>query len=94
MSNAPIGHATRMFNPDYDPYDRLADMETALTYTSVVLEQHTDHIKNLSRLVEKTTKMNRQLAKTIEHLYAYTEILDEEIKELREQQAAGRELRK
>jgi hypothetical protein len=38
--------------------------------------------------------MNRELAKAMEHLYAYTEILDEEIKELREQQAAGRELRK
>jgi hypothetical protein len=94
MSNAPIGHAKRMFNPNYDPYDRLADMETALTYTSIVLEKHTNHIKNLSRVVEKTTKMNRELAKAMEHLYAYTEILDEEIKELREQQAAGRELRK
>lgn len=94
MLNAPIGHARKMFNPDYDPYDRLADMETALTYTSIVLEKHTNHIKNLSQVVENSTKMNRELAKAMEHLYAYAEILDEEIKELREQQAAGRELRK
>jgi len=83
-----------MFNPDYDPYERLDDIELAMTINAEVLGNQQQLILNLTKMNQRNFKMIKDMAHAMENLYNYTLTLEEEIKELREQQAAGRELRK
>jgi hypothetical protein len=83
-----------MFNSDYDPYERLDDIELAMTINAEVLGNQQQLILNLTKMNQRNFKMIKDMAHSMENLYNYTLTLEEEIKELREQQAAGRELRK
>lgn len=83
-----------MFNSEYDPFERLEDIELAMTYSAQVLGNQQELISSLTKMNQRNWKMIRDMAHAMENLYNYTLVLDQEIKELREQQAAGRQLRK
>lgn len=68
-----------MLNSDYDPYEKLMQLELDTLKMSHYLEQVSEQLQAQGALIERITEGNRQCAGVIEQLYNKILELDQRI---------------